>query len=307
MWGGTGANIYKYMAASDSTSDAPDLIGNFDMAKDIIDLSAIAVSVNGKGPQSFTFIGAADFTSVGGQVRVVQDASHNNTLIEATLAGHSTPDLEIRVGGLQNLTAASFALTAAQSTTDLANGASLTTTRTAATGGNNEYAYTNVVGQAFTSFEEFYSNSSALVTEALNYSDGNEAVSLLGPNLTYTDSSAGETLQFGGASFSLGAHNSKNIELSGASNATVVLHSGFGNASVSDLLANSGNAIQLDKSMFAYMNASMSQTQDLVALLNNATATAAGLQISDAIGDTLVLNGVTASKILASPNLISFA
>ena len=80
------------------------------MSKDRIDLSAIQANLTVSG-KHFTYIGSAPFTSAGAQVRVVQEPSSNLTLVEATLAGDSSPDLEIRLAGILNLTAANFVLT----------------------------------------------------------------------------------------------------------------------------------------------------------------------------------------------------
>ena len=102
--------------------EGSDGIGNFNVNKDVIDLSAIDASLT-QPNVSFTFIGTSAFTSAGAQVRYQQDASNDITYVEATLAGESSPDLEIRLNGLLNLTAADFALTPAQSTADLAAGA----------------------------------------------------------------------------------------------------------------------------------------------------------------------------------------
>ncbi|MGO9428255.1 M10 family metallopeptidase C-terminal domain-containing protein, partial [Rhodoblastus sp.] len=120
MWGGSGANIYSYLAVSDSTVDSPDAIGNFHVATDIIDLHALNADPASTTPVNFTFIGNAAFSGAGGQVCVIQNVAANQTLVEADLVGDSTPDLEIRIQGLVNLTAANFALTDAQYEADTA-------------------------------------------------------------------------------------------------------------------------------------------------------------------------------------------
>lgn len=118
MWGGSGTNIFKYLSIADSTANGgEDLIGNFHVAKDVVDLSAIDSNLGAAGTQGFTFIGAAAFSGGGGQVRYVLDKANDQTDVEADLVGDSEPDLVIRLSGLLNLTAANFALgaTGAQS------------------------------------------------------------------------------------------------------------------------------------------------------------------------------------------------
>ena len=90
MWGGMGANIFTYLAISDSTANCHyDLLSNFDSAKDVIDLSHIDADLTTAGVQNFTFIGTAAFSGAGAQVRYQQDPTNNVTYVEADLAGDS--------------------------------------------------------------------------------------------------------------------------------------------------------------------------------------------------------------------------
>ncbi len=120
MWGGSGQNIYTYLSVADSTVQASDSIGNFHVATDIIDLHAINANPASPTPVNLTFIGSAAFSGAGGEVRVIQDVADKQTLVEADLVGDSSADLEIRLSGLLNLTAANFALTNAQYQADIA-------------------------------------------------------------------------------------------------------------------------------------------------------------------------------------------
>jgi len=125
MAGGTGKNIFTYLACSDSPVGSPDSIGNFDPAKDVIDLSHLDADLTTAGVQSFKFIGAAPFSGAGGEVRVQQDSAHNITYVQADLVGDASADLSIRLTGLLTLTAANFALTPSQSAADYATGTAL--------------------------------------------------------------------------------------------------------------------------------------------------------------------------------------
>ena len=120
MYAGTGKNIFTYLSPANSTWFSYDDISWFDSAKDVIDLSHIDADPATAGQQNFTFIGTAAFSGSGKEVRYWQDPANNVTYVEADLAGGSTPDdLYIQIDGLQTLTAANFALTAAQSSADL--------------------------------------------------------------------------------------------------------------------------------------------------------------------------------------------
>ena len=129
----------------------------FDPAKDVIDLSRIDGDITAPGVQNFTFIGSAPFSG-GAQVRYQLNPANDTTIVQAALAGDTTADFSITLAGPScRTTAANFALTSSQSTAALANGAALTYTQvTTAAGAPTEYAYSNVQGRAYTSYESFY-------------------------------------------------------------------------------------------------------------------------------------------------------
>jgi peptidase M10/serralysin-like protein len=97
----------------------------FDPAKDVIDLSHIDANITEPGLQNFTFIGAAPFSG-GAEVRYQLNPTNDTTTVQAALAGDPSADFTITLAGLVSLTAANFALTPAQSSADLADGAALT-------------------------------------------------------------------------------------------------------------------------------------------------------------------------------------
>ena len=159
--GGAGANIFTELAVSDSTVNSSDYIDTFNPAKDVIDLSHIDANLAAAGVQNFTFIGTASFSGGGAQVRYRQDPTKNMTYVEADLAGDSAPDVYMQLAGLQTLTAANFALTAAQSSADMANGAALSVSTIRSASLPTEYSYTNVIGKAYSSFQSIYANSTS--------------------------------------------------------------------------------------------------------------------------------------------------
>lgn len=310
MWGGTGANIYKYLSIGDSPAIAgggTDLIGNFDASKDVIDLSAIDANILSPGMQNFTFIGTAAFSGAGGQVRYVQNPTLNETLVEADLVGDSSPDLEIRISGLVNLSSANFALTSAQSSAALAAGASLSMTQTGSGAAAHELAYANVQGRPYSSFDKIYSVASTMAAEAFDNTDASGALTLSGAGLTVSNGAAGQTVTTGGTTFSIAQHASQTVNASGSIADTFAFSSGFGQNTISGFDP-STDLLRLQTSMFSYLNGGMSQSADLAAVIAQATILSggSGLSIGDGSGDTLTLPGVSPAMLAADASRISF-
>jgi hypothetical protein len=204
MLGGEGANIFTFLSISDSTPSAHDTITNFDPAKDVIDLSRVDANLTTAGLQHFTFIGTAAFSGAGAQVRYQLNPATNQTFVEADLAsdaGTLTPDFEVVIQGLVPLTAANFAQTAAQLAPDLANGAALTETKVQTpAGAPTEWAYTNVQGKRYTSYEAFDVVTGGFVllgAEDLNLSSTKDQLQLDDPGMTVTRGGGAETLGVG--------------------------------------------------------------------------------------------------------------
>ena len=308
LWGEAGANIFTELAISNSTANSHDDISNFDSAKDVIDLSRIDANLSAAGMQQLNFIGTAAFSGGGAQVRYQQDPTLNVTYVQADLAGNSSPDLVIQISGLQTLTAANFALTAAQSTTDMANGASLGVSATRLPGGLTDYHYTNVQGRSYSSFDAFYTNNTTRVADDLNISATTNELDLYGNTVTVSRGSGTESLITGTHSFTLGYHASETINASAAGAETFALSTGFGNETITGFstLGTNADTVQFAASAFSYLNASMTQAQDLAAVLVHTTSGTSGITIADSHGDSLTLAGVTASTIAANPGQFHF-
>ena len=281
--GGAGANIFTYLAISDSTPIYPDGIQNFDSAKDVIDVSRIDANLTAPGVQNFTFIGTAPFSGSGAQLRYQQDPTKNATYVEATLAGNSAPDLYIQLGGLQTLTAANFALTAAQSATDFANGAALTVSRSETTTGGLVYSYSNVKGRAYTSYQALYSGSVNDLADDLNLSSTTNELDLHSPSLTIARGSGAETVTSGTTSYSLAYRPTETINASAAGSETFQLGAGSGNETIKGFNGSGANAdtIQFATSAFSYLYPGMTQAQDLAAVLVHASSSSVGLTIAE--------------------------
>ena len=306
LYGGKGANILTYLA----TGDGGDGVNGFDPAKDVIDLSRIDGDLITPGIQNFTFIGDAAFNGAGPEVRYQLDPTNNDTLVQAALAGDTTADFTITIQALTPLTTANFALTPAQAAAALANGAALSYTRvTTAAGAPVEYAYSNVQGRAYTSYELFYGSGTPIVeSDDLNLSSNANKLVLYEPSQTVTRGGGTETLTVGSGSDPLTYHRIETIDATTSTGEQFVFSSGFGKETINGFSASgtTPDSIQLAKAAFSYLTPGMTQAEDLAAVMSQATRSSSGLTISDTHGDSLTLTGVTASIVAANPGMIAF-
>jgi hypothetical protein len=306
LFGGQGVNIATYLALGDGS----DRMSAFDPAKDVIDLSRIDGDVLTAGVQNFTFIGSAPFSGSAAEVRYQLDPVNNDTLVAAALAGDTIADFTITLGGLRPLTAANFALTSAQSTAALANGAALSYTHVqTAAGAPTEYAYSNVQGGAYTSYESFYGSTyEDLAADDLNLSSSENKLVLYDPSQTVTRGGGSETLQVGTGSDPLAYHAVETIDASTSSGEQFVFSAGFGKETINgfSVSGTTPDSIQLAKAAFSYLTPGMTQAEDLAAVMSQATRSAFGLTIADSHGDSLTLMGVTPSLIAANPGMLAF-
>jgi hypothetical protein len=105
MTGGGGVNVYEYGGANDSTASAMDIITNFNVATDLIDLTGVSNSFSGVAAldPSATQIAPG---SIGWQT------SRGNTFVYANTSGQAerltTANMEIELQGSVALTSANF-------------------------------------------------------------------------------------------------------------------------------------------------------------------------------------------------------
>jgi Ca2+-binding RTX toxin-like protein len=96
--GGLGADTFWYVALSDSTVAAPDLIKDFNVAQgDVLDLSVIDANTGLAGDQAFTQVGA--FTHTAGQMQVVYNSGANLTTLSFDVNGDGVADMAITLTG----------------------------------------------------------------------------------------------------------------------------------------------------------------------------------------------------------------
>ncbi len=109
--GGTGNDQFVFLRQSDSSKTAAtsDLIADFVRGQDVIDLFGIDARTNNAAPNdTFTFIGAAAFTNVAGQLRYASAAGVTTVIMD--MDGNGTADMTIRLTGILALTAQDFIL-----------------------------------------------------------------------------------------------------------------------------------------------------------------------------------------------------
>jgi Ca2+-binding RTX toxin-like protein len=108
--GGANDDIFRYNAISESgtTGATRDVISEFVQMSDQIHLIAIDANTGLAGNQAFTFIGAAAFSGVAGQLRSVR--SGPITLIAGDVNGDSAADFAIQIGQRLLMTTGDFLL-----------------------------------------------------------------------------------------------------------------------------------------------------------------------------------------------------
>ncbi len=234
----------------------------------------------------------------------------DTTTVQAALAGDTTADFSITLDGLVPLTAANLALTSSQSTAALANGAALTYSQlTTAAGAPTEYAYSNVQGRAYTTYESFYgSGYENLEADDLNLSSKQNTLVLYDPSQTVTRGGGTETLTVGAGSDPLTYHPIETIDATTSGSEQFIFSAGFGKETIDGFSASgaSPDSIQLAKSAFSYLTTGMTQAEDLAAVMAHAARGASGLTITDTRGDSLTLAGMTPSMVAANPGVLQF-
>lgn len=107
MIGDAGADVFRYLAASDSTTGKNhDVINDFEHGTDQIDLSRIDPDTKS---HAFRFVGDKAIAHVG-DIHVEQDAAHGDTMIEINMKGDDTPEMRIELKGLVDLDEGDFIL-----------------------------------------------------------------------------------------------------------------------------------------------------------------------------------------------------
>lgn len=108
LGGGGDTDSFVFKSVTDSTTGSgSDTIQGFEVAGDVIDLSAIDAAPGG-GDDAFVFLGTGDFTGSAAEVRYTHVGG--TTLVEVRLAGSVVDDMQIVVNGVWELTPDNFDL-----------------------------------------------------------------------------------------------------------------------------------------------------------------------------------------------------
>ena len=108
LTGGRGADRFVFSAVTDSTRSAQDRILDFEQGRDLIDLSDLDASLQARGNQAFSFIGAASFSGASGELRAVSTAT--DSFVQADLNGDRVADFSLRIAGSLVLKEGDFVL-----------------------------------------------------------------------------------------------------------------------------------------------------------------------------------------------------
>jgi len=110
LFGGDGADTFFFDDGEvGGGASSADIILDFDHAEgDKVHVRQIDANTGAGGDQNFSFIGAAAFTGVAGQLRYLQ--AGGNTFVEGDTDGDGNADFVIRLDGLHTLAAGDFVL-----------------------------------------------------------------------------------------------------------------------------------------------------------------------------------------------------
>ena len=107
--GGVGPDVFRFDDHAElGLGVNADLIEDFLLGSDIIDLAGVDAGASAAGNQVFAFIGTAAFTNVAGQLRYLH--SGGQTIVQGDRTGDGVADFEIALTGTLVLTGVDFAL-----------------------------------------------------------------------------------------------------------------------------------------------------------------------------------------------------
>ncbi len=106
--GGVGVDLFVFQTLADSTTTTADVIRDFAVGVDRIDLSMIDANAGAAGNQGFSFLGSGAFTSHAGELRAAW--AGNNTMVTGDVNGDGKADFQIQLIGNLTLSAGDFML-----------------------------------------------------------------------------------------------------------------------------------------------------------------------------------------------------
>ena len=131
-----------------------------------------------------------------------------------------------------------------------------------------------------------------------NLTATSDELDLAAGGLTVTRGSGTESLEAGSVTFPFSSSDYRSTETIEAQPGDhFVFNPNFGNETIQGFAAS--DTVQLAVSSFSYLNAGMSQAADLAAVLLHSTSGTSGTTITNSLGDTLTLAGLSSSAISA--------
>ena len=108
--GGSGNDVFDFNRVAESRAGAGirDVISDFVIGQDKIDLFNIDANTLAAGNQDFKFIASALFHHIAGELRFVQTAGH--TIVAADVNGDGATDFQLDLTGTLTLTKSDFVL-----------------------------------------------------------------------------------------------------------------------------------------------------------------------------------------------------
>ena len=169
-------------------------------------------------------------------------------------------------------------------------------------------AFQNVTGLGYSSFENLYNTAALRVAKAEDMTNGSGDLLLFANGLTVSSSSGQLNVTTGADAFPLNAHATEAISATGLNSETFEYASGFGQSSITGLLAGGGasDVVQFNLSMFHGLSSTNTAAQNLADLLSSGAAAQSGpnVTITDSAHDVLTLMGVTTSTLNAYANSV---
>lgn len=164
-------------------------------------------------------------------------------------------------------------------------------------------SYAGVANTSYTSYTAGYGSNGSSVLQEFVSTNGTENIrGVAADHLTFISTAAGETVATStGQAFNFNFGANTNAVLSGGgNNETFVFSPGFGHQTVTDFVPNADSASQHDA--IAFTSGAFSSFADL---LNHATQSGSGTVITDAAGDTLLLQHVALAHLTAADFLLT--
>jgi Ca2+-binding RTX toxin-like protein len=112
LQGGGGEDRFVYSGLGDSSGTARDVIADFEIGVDKIDLVAVDADISSAGDDAFRFVGESAFSGTAGELRLAFDAQAGRWSVQGDVSGDMAIDFELLVssGGTAPLTAPDFIL-----------------------------------------------------------------------------------------------------------------------------------------------------------------------------------------------------